>query len=397
MRIATSDTYLQATQSIDSQQAQISKLQSEMSSGLRVQVASDDPVATGQIMSVDQSISDNQLWQANATTLTNRLGLEDTALTNVNSALQQIQTLALQANNSTLSASDRQSIATSMQSQLNDIMEQANAQDSTGRYLFAGTNDASAPFAQSSSGVTYSGNSDFLSLPVGPSRELAAADPGDAVFMDVEPSSGALSVTAATSNTGTAALSSASVTDPSQWTGASYTLSFNGGDYQVVDGSGNSVASGTYTSGQAIQFKGVSLDITGAPADGDSFSIGPSAPQSLFSTVQNLISQVAAAPTTPAATAQNQTQIFGSLQALEGVQNHVLGTLAAVGTREKAASDATTQLQARSTQLQTTLSGLQDLDFAAATTQLSQSQTTLQAAMQTYSQIQGLSLFNYLK
>jgi len=397
MRIAFSQYYQQATQTIGSKQSQISKIQSQMSSGLRVQVASDDPVAAGQILSVNKAVADNAQWQTNATTLQNRLGLEDSTLSSVNTALQQIQTLALQANNATLNSSDRQSIATAMQQQLNSILQQANTQDGTGRYLFGGTNDGSAPFTQTASGVTYGGNSNYPSLQIGPTRELAAGDPGDAVFMQLKSGDGTLTVGANAANAGTAVVSSAKLTNAAQWDGGSYTVSFNGGNYQVLDQSNTVVSSGAYTAGSAIQFRGVALTLSGTPSSGDSFSLGPSGAQDLFTTVQKLINHVGANPTTTAQQAQNQTAIYGSLQALSGAQSHVLNVLAGVGARENAASDATTQLQTRSTQLQTALSGLQDLDYAAATTQLSQAQVTLQAAEQTYVQIQGLSLFNYIK
>jgi len=89
--------------------------------------------------------------------------------------------------------------------------------------------------------------------------------------------------------------------------------------------------------------------------------------------------------------------MFGALQALGGAQSQITNVLAGVGARQQAVTSATSQLQSRSTQLASTLSGLQDLDYAQATAQYSQYQTTLQAAEQSYVQIQGLSLFNYIK
>jgi len=47
-------------------------------------------------------------------------------------------------------------------------------------------------------------------------------------------------------------------------------------------------------------------------------------------------------------------------------------------------------------QLKTLISKLQDLDYATALTKLNQQQTSLAAALQSYTQIQGLSLFKYL-
>lgn len=397
MRIATSTYYQQAVDTIDRNQTQLGKVQEQMSSSLRMLTAADDPVAAGQVLGVNQSIADVSQWQANAGALQSSLGLEDSTLSNVSSALGQIQTLALQANNATLNSNDRQTIAAQMQQQLNTILQQANTQDANGRYLFAGTQDGSAPFTLTSSGASYGGNSNVHMQTLGPTSAIAAGDPGDAVFMQLKSGDGSISIGAAASNSGTASLQSAQLNDPSQLNGGSYTVKFSGGQYQVLDSSNATVASGAYTAGSAIQFRGVSLTLTGAPADGDSFSVAPSASQSLFSTVQNLIGLVSAPLTNGAQRAQNQTAMYGALQALNGAQTHITAVQAGVGAREQSVTSTTAQLQSRSTQLQSALSGLQDLDYAAATAKFSQTTTTLQAAEQSYVQIQGLSLFNYIK
>jgi len=46
--------------------------------------------------------------------------------------------------------------------------------------------------------------------------------------------------------------------------------------------------------------------------------------------------------------------------------------------------------------LQTTKSGVEDLDYAEAITRLNQQQVGLQAAQQAYVRTQGLSLFNFM-
>jgi len=397
MRIATSTYYQQAVSTIDQNETQLSTVQEQMGSGLQFQTASQNPVAAGQVLGVNQSIADVANWQSNATALGNSLGLEDSTLSSVNTALQQIQTLALQANTATVNSSDRQQIAQQMQQQLNSIVQLANTQDSSGNYIFGGTQSGSPPFTQTSGGATYNGNSDVNMLSLGPTSEIAAGDAGDAVFMQLKSGDGNINVSAASGNSGDASLTAASVTSSSQYNGGSYTLQFTGSQYQVLDSSNNVVSSGTYTAGNAIQFAGLSVTLSGTPASGDSFSVAPSATQSLFSGVQSLINLVANPGTGSAQQAQNQTAMYGALQSLSGAQSQITNVLAGVGAREQAATTATSSLQARSTQLQSTLSGLQDLDYAQATAQFSQYQTTLQAAEQSYVQIQGLSLFNYIK
>ena len=232
MRIATTTYYQQAVSSIDQNEARLSTVQEQMGSGLQMQTASDNPVAAGQVLGVNQSIADVATWQSNATSLSSSLGLEDSTLGSVNSALQQIQTLALQANTATVNASDRQSIAQQMQQQLNSIVQLANTQDSSGNYIFGGTQNASAPFSQTSSGASYNGNSNVNMLSLGPTSEIAAGDAGNAVFMNIGSGGSNIDVSAASGNTGSASLTAAAVTSSNQYNGGSYTLHFTGSQYQ---------------------------------------------------------------------------------------------------------------------------------------------------------------------
>jgi flagellar hook-associated protein 1 FlgK len=86
----------------------------------------------------------------------------------------------------------------------------------------------------------------------------------------------ALNATAAKTNTGTGAIGAVTVTDPTNaalLSGA--TVSFpTSGSYQVTDGSGNVLASGSYAPGQTISANGWSVTPSGTPKASDSFSIG---------------------------------------------------------------------------------------------------------------------------
>jgi flagellar hook-associated protein 1 len=82
--------------------------------------------------------------------------------------------------------------------------------------------------------------------------------------------------TAGSANTGTGAISSAGVTAPSTWTTGTYTVAFSAGNaYTVTNSSGTTVANGTYTSGDPIDFNGIQLTLTGSPASGDTFTVSP--------------------------------------------------------------------------------------------------------------------------
>jgi flagellar hook-associated protein 1 FlgK len=84
-----------------------------------------------------------------------------------------------------------------------------------------------------------------------------------------------IQTTPAAANTGTGAVSSSAVTDPTTWVPGTYTISFTSAtQYQVTDVGGAVISNGTYTSGSPITFNGGSVTLTGAPATGDSFTVG---------------------------------------------------------------------------------------------------------------------------
>ena len=80
---------------------------------------------------------------------------------------------------------------------------------------------------------------------------------------------------AGSTNTGTGAVSSAGVTDPTTWTSGTYTVTFGAGNQYTVSNGATTVASGTYSSGQPIAFNGMQVTLAGQPASGDTFTVSP--------------------------------------------------------------------------------------------------------------------------
>jgi flagellar hook-associated protein 1 FlgK len=84
-----------------------------------------------------------------------------------------------------------------------------------------------------------------------------------------------IQTTGAAANTGSGAVSSSVVSDPSVWVPGNYTISFTSATaYQVTDAANNVVGTGSYTSGSPITFNGASVTINGSPANGDTFNVG---------------------------------------------------------------------------------------------------------------------------
>jgi flagellar hook-associated protein 3 FlgL len=124
--------------------------------------------------------------------------------------------------------------------------------------------------------------------------------------------------------------------------------------------------------------------------------VAPSTNQSLFTTVQNLVTALQTPTSTPAETTALNNSIGGQINNIDQALTQTSNVRAAVGGRLNAITSQLSVATAQQTQLQTTISSLQGLDYASAITTLDQQNTTLSAALQAYTVTQGLSLFKYL-
>ena len=151
-----------------------------------------------------------------------------------------------------------------------------------------------------------------------------------------------------------------------------------------------------YKTGQQIAFDGMSLDVKGDPANGDTFTTTPSVNQSVFTTITDLV----AALRQPTVGAGGKAQLANSLSVananLGSSLDNILSVRASFGSRMQELDYLDSAGSDRDIQYQTALSNLQDLDMVKALSQFAQQQTTLEAAQKSFKILSGLSLFNYI-
>lgn len=397
-RISSLTMFTQSLQPIMSGEASLARIQQQISTGKKWQSSADDPVGAGLAVLLDRANSQLTAFGNNASIVSNRLNLETNALSTINTHINRIQELAVEASNDSQSASSRSAIVAELKQEYSSLVALANSSDGTGRYLFGGTSDATAPFSTTSAGVTYTGDQTQRQIEIGPNVSVGDSDVGSQVFQRIPTGNGNFAARATSGNTGTAVISSSSLDANTAYTGGTYSITFDGaGNYQVLDANNNVVTGGAYTAGQAISFAGVNLTINGQPAAGDSFSVKPAPSQDLFTTVQNLINTVGANPQTPSQSAAQRNGFFASIEDLQQISVHIDNVNAGVGARLNTLDETSSSRDDQSTSLQNTLSNLTNVDFAQAASQLSLQSTALQAAQMTFQKVQSLSLFQLLK
>jgi flagellar hook-associated protein 3 FlgL len=400
MRISTAEITSQAIQAIDNQSSALQTTQNEVSTGIAVQNAADNPVAASQIVQLSQQQAQLTQYGTNLQSAQTRLSLEESSLSSATTTLQSIRDLAVQAGDATLDDSDRAQIATQIQTQIQALIGTANTQDSNGEYLFSGYSSQTQPFVTDSAGnVSYEGDSGSRLIQITPNQSVADSDTGATAFMNVAAGNGTFTTAATTANTGSGSIDTGSVVDSAQWVPDNYTLSFTSPtNYQVTDTTTGTtvVANGAYTSGSAIQFDGVEVTVSGAPAAGDSFNVAPSGKQSMFATLTQLSAALSQPADTAASKAQLSTSIASALTNIDQDVSHLTTVSASVGARINLLTAQATTNTATSTTLTSQQSNLQDVDYASAVATLNEQMVGLQAAEQSYAAVAQLSLFKYL-
>jgi flagellar hook-associated protein 3 FlgL len=153
---------------------------------------------------------------------------------------------------------------------------------------------------------------------------------------------------------------------------------------------------GVYTPGEAISFNGARVVVEGAPADGDVIEIVATPRQSIFETLDEIATALETATGTPANSAEINNALASGLVNLDQAIGKILEVQAEVGVRLNRIESQKQINEDFNLQLQTTLSDVEDVDFAEAISRLNLQLVALQAAQQTYVTTQRLSLFDFL-
>lgn len=398
MRISTSWSAQQSVNTMLDRQYDLSQTQLALGNGKAIQTPSDNPAAAARAVDVSSASAQNDQYTRNIQSANTKLANEESTLSSAGDILDRIRTLTLEGMNGTQTDESRQSIATELRQTLGQLVSLGNTKDGQGEYIFAGSRTSTQPFTISDLSVSYGGDQNQRMVAAAAGLQVATGDSGSDVFMSIRGGNGTFVTSAAAANTGTAVVGATSVTDASQWDGGSYTVNFTSPTtYEIHDATnptGPALSTGTYSGDSGtIDFKGAQLNVTGTPATGDSFAVGPSSSQDVFSTVAGIINAFEA----PGGGAAMSNQINAQLQSLDQAQTSFTDTRTKIGARMNIL-DQQTQISAdTSLQYASTLSDLTELDVASAASKFSQQQAALDAAQQSYVKMQNLSLFNYLK
>ncbi|BAN24468.1 flagellar hook-associated protein FlgL [Caballeronia insecticola] len=409
MRISSSQYFNMNVASMSDQQSTLASMYQQISSGKRILTASDDPLGAAQAVQLTLKSGALAQYGTNQTTALSSLQQEDSTLGGVSNVLQSIQTQIVHAGDGSLTDADRTSIANAIQGLRGQLFGLANTTDSSGNYIFSGLKGGTAPFSDDPSGVgtTYSGDLGQRTVQISEGRSIAVGDTGLSIFGSVSPTESDPVSSAGAQNKGTGTISAVSVSDTSNAGNAStYTIKFS---VSQTDGSTTySITSNpadsslptnvAYTGKTDVTLGGQKVTLDGAPADGDSFTVQPasSGNNDIFATLDNIVNALKQPTGSPGAQATLTNALTTAGTKINNTFNNVLAAQTVVGGREQEVQSTQSTMQASTTQTASDIANLTSIDLVSSISQYELTQTSLQAAQMAFSQIQKMSLFDYI-
>jgi flagellar hook-associated protein 3 FlgL len=400
MRISSTEQFQQGIDSILNQQAKLNQTQLQLATGKKVLKPSDDPAVATQLLNLSSLKANNLQYDRNINTALNELELQESVLASSGNVLQRVRELVIQANNATQGSETRAAIADEISNLADELLQLSNSKSPSGEYIFAGYNSRTPAFAKSGAGYVYQGDQGQRLLQVSEDTQLAVRDNGADVFQGMMTGDGRFLLETPATNTGDGFVKMSSTIDAIS---DDYTMVFvqaNAGDpitYSVTGAASGVVATGTYQSGEAINFNGISIEIEGAPKNGDSYAINRSVRQDVFQSVQSIADALLAGGDTAAQSSKRVNDLGQSISTIDQALEHLQSRRTIAGNRLQALDTRASENADGLLRLERQTSELNDLDFAEAVSRLNLQTTALQAAQQSYIKIQGLSLFNYLR
>ncbi|MGV8843779.1 MAG: flagellar hook-associated protein FlgL [Pseudomonas sp.] len=429
MRISTIQTFNNGVAGLQRNYANAARTQEQISTGNRILTAADDPVASVRLLQLEQQQNVLGQYKSNLSAATSSLTQEEVTLNSVNTVLQQVRELTVQAGNGALDDAARQSIAAELGQREDELLSLTNTRNARGEYLFSGFQGKTQPFVREADGTySYQGDEGQRTLQIASSLNLAIGDNGKKLFQNVT-NAGRLSLTdtdvppaAVSTDTVSGMLVEDEVafagfpangmqlmfdaTDPLNYTLSPVITPGVPVDPLVPSSVEVPAVLGTAITGRLeqgkdtlVHYQGVAFYVNGAPAAGTSFTVaGPDAdPASpppnkmgILDTIASLRSTLESAATG----SQIRDAVALALTNLDHGMIKVDSARGEIGARLNTIETTQTDNEDVSLVNKTVQAELREVDYAEALSRLSFQSIILEATQQSFVKISSLNLFS---
>jgi flagellar hook-associated protein 3 FlgL len=408
-RIASALNQQSGLNSLMSRQEDMVKAQERMLTGKRISRASDDPAGAARAERALASQTRNEGLLRSLGASRNAMSVAESSIGNAVDLVQTARETLVEAGNGAMNDSDRALLADRLKQIKGQLMSVANTEDGTGRFVFGGQGNDRVPFASSAVGVEYQGTPGEAAGSL--SEDLPISVDGEALWLKARTGNGVFETDRQVATGSTAWVNAGQVSDPAALTlsdGQRYEVTFDTPtrySVNLIDSDGSSTPfpdagnnSHDYASGTPIAgLPGMSVNISGTAVAGDQFTIEPSRPGlSVFDALDRVIDVLGSTATVPPNAGDRTQAVQRGLRDLDQVlanlqvgRSHAGETLNQIdGLEERTQTRVLSDIGLRS--------DAEDLDMAQGISDFSTKQTSYQAALQSYSMVRKISLFDYI-
>ncbi len=167
IRITTQHAFESSISNLQKRQQEMTDAQDRLTSGKRVAVASDDPVAAARAERALAAMVRKETEQRALEASRNVMQQAESSLGDAGELLQQARELVVNAGNGSYDDNNRQTLAVRLKGLRDQLLAVANRDDGAGAFVFGGQGTKSPPFVDTPTGVVYQGAAGQSTVPAG--------------------------------------------------------------------------------------------------------------------------------------------------------------------------------------------------------------------------------------
>ncbi len=419
MRLSSFQVYQQSLNGINKTTTEIAQTQNQLSTGQRVNIGSDDPVATAKILAVETELSTIDRYQKNIDAVDSRLQRTENVLSNIETILDRLNELVIKADGVGMTNIERNNISIEISERLLELASLTNSQDEKGDYIFSGFLNSKPAFILEDGQYSYQGDEGVRHEKIAEQLTIASSDNGQSLFDGFVINDYIPVAEVGINNSGDEQSLTVNVIDQDQYNLVvkdgdmqGYEIKFNMFNEIVPNGPNYSIyrisdgvlveANTAYDQTVGITPGGLKIDFQRPPSSGDSITISPIKQANMLNVIDNITKRIATFEEPVSEIDRGEEDAFDlfiaqSLDGLSSIQEHIRSKRSSVGARMNTLTAARDSQEALTLVGNQILSDIRDLDYNEAVSKLSFQALVLEATQQSFVKIANLSLFNYLK
>ncbi|MGN1393584.1 MAG: flagellar hook-associated protein FlgL [Succinivibrionaceae bacterium] len=405
MRITTNMSFNRSISYLQTTNSKIDKLSQQYNTGEKFTTAGEDPTGMGNKLRLETEISTYTQYSINAGLAADSLGLEETALTSIYSNLQSVLSELQTAVNGTYDKDNLEAIATSLEESQALIYDLMNTQTANGEYIFSG-NQSSIQTIQKEANGYYVCNIDagFRQIKISPSVQVRTSDSGLTLFQQSETSRNVIVSDADKNNV---SVKYKDVESFNSFYNDKYTKSGTNELIIEYQEDGNNPGNGSYTvkfgnetiqkgvikEGDTIAFNGLEINLKKG-VNQVTLKFDEPKNDNVLNTMQKAIDALR----DPNMNSDELAKVLSQVQVDVSSANEKINiSLGHVGARLSNIDKVIESNDSLKTIKQEAKANISEVDIYETTAELLKQQNALSVAQQTFSLVNGSTLFDYIK